>query len=642
MIIATAGHVDHGKTLLVKALTGVDTDRLPEEKKRGLTIELGFAYHDFGDGKLSGFIDVPGHERFIRTMLAGVSGIDFVIFVVAADDGPMPQTAEHLAIMDLLEIRRGVIALTKIDRVSAERCDEVKAQMQDLIANTSLANAPIIGVSALQNIGVDALHDCIAEAARTVPVRDDNGNFRLAVDRSFLLPGAGRVVTGTVFSGCCSVGDQLLLSPARVSLRVREIHAQSQTSEHARAGQRCALNVVGGDLRRYEISRGDWVVEEAACFGVTRFDARIRLLNDEPKALKNRTSVHVHVGAADVTGRVVTLESSQIEPGATGLVQIQLDKMISAVHGDHIILRDQSALRTIGGGIVLDPVPNKRGLTKDTRIAYLQAQTQATPLQALNNVLESVDQISLDRFQKTRNLTAAELAAVADEVAIHIVEDRRERIGITNAKWDSIRADIADSLGAYHREFPDRAGINDAELRPRLSARQSAAIYQAVLADLIADESVVRDGSVIRLPGHSAATSAADRELWDKVANALKRGGKQPPVVHDLSSDLRIAYGELNKFLMKMARDGRLVRVSDKRYFLPPVMREFVEIAEALLAADPKRGFSVKAFRDRAGIGRNAVIEILEYFDRVGYTRRLDQVRVMQKPASDAFAKILG
>jgi len=319
VIIATAGHVDHGKTLLVKALTGIDTDRLPEEKQRGLTIELGFAYHDLGDGTITGFIDVPGHERFIRTMVAGVSGIDVVLFIIAADDGPMPQTAEHLAILDLLGVKRGIVALTKTARVSESRVLEVQAQCRRLLAGPSLANIDIIPLSALTGSGVDELRSGLLELSKTLEPRAVKGNFRLAVDRSFVLKGAGRVVTGTVFSGQVASGDAVYHVPDGGELRVRGIHAQNREAEHAVCGQRTALNLVGAGLRDAELRRGDWIVGTGARFSTRRLETMIRVLPGDSRSLRNRTPVHVHIGAADVTGRVVTFDGNALDPGKPGL-----------------------------------------------------------------------------------------------------------------------------------------------------------------------------------------------------------------------------------------------------------------------------------------------------------------------------------
>ena len=641
MIVATAGHVDHGKTLLVKSLTGVDTDRLPEEKKRGLTIDLGFAYHDLGNGELTGFVDVPGHEKFIRTMLAGVSGIDFVVFVVAADDGTMPQTAEHLAIMDLLDVRAGVVALTKIDRVDEARVAEVSAEISALIANTSLHNAPIIPVSAMTGVGIDGLRDSICAAANELPERKSNGNFRLAVDRSFLLAGAGRVVTGTVFSGQAKVGDTLLLAPAGAELRVREIHAQNQSSEIAKAGQRCALNVVGGDLRREEIHRGDWVVAEPACFSVTRFDARINVLESEGRPLKNRTPVHVHIGALDVTGRIVTLEGTEIAPGENGLVQIQLEQPISTVRGDRIIVRDQSALRTVGGGLVLDPLPLTRGRSREQRLQYVRAMEAASAHAALDESLQHLDTLPLDRFRQAWNLSSAEAQDLWPALDMVVVDDARRQTAITHTRWAEIKAILMAGLRDWHAKYPDRTGVNEDELRVNLSERVTQPIAAAAVAELLTSKKIAREGGLLRLPKHGAVRSPADQALWDKVSTVLGKDPTRPPVVHDMLDAVGETFPVLSKFLAKTAREGELVKISEKRYFMPGAILELIKIVEDLVAADANGQFSVKSYRDGAGIGRNSAIEILEYFDRVGYTLRLDQVRKIRKPAGDAFPGLM-
>ena len=641
MIVATAGHVDHGKTLLVKALTGVDTDRLPEEKKRGLTIDLGFAYHDLGNGELTGFVDVPGHERFIRTMLAGVSGIDFVVFVVAADDGPMPQTAEHLAIMDLLEVTRGVVALTKIDRVSDDRVKEVTDEISSLLGKTCLVGVPIVPVSAMNGAGIDTLREAICSGARELPQRTLAGNFRLAVDRSFLLAGAGRVVTGTVFSGTANVGETLMLAPLGASLRVREIHAQSRASETAIAGQRCALNVVGGDLRRAEIHRGDWILAEPACFGVSRFDARIKVLADEERALKNRTPVHVHLGAADVTGRIVTLDTTDIAPGKEGLVQIQLDRAIAMVHGDSVILRDQSALRTIGGGIVLDPLPITRGRPRSVRMDYVRAMDELSAKKSLRRVFENLDTVPLDRFAQAWNLTPVEAQDLWNKVDMIVVDDGRTQTGLTPKRWSAIQSVIRVGLRDWHARYPDRVGVNENELRVNLAERITERIFNAAVAALLEAKKIVRDGGVVRLPEHGAVKSPAEQALWEKVAALLSDGGIKPPVVHDMLERVGISFPELSKFLAKSAREGQLVKVSDKRYFMPEAVRKLIQMVEEIVGASADGQFSVKEYRDRAGIGRNSVIEILEYFDRVGYTRRIDQARQIRQPAADAFGNLL-
>ena len=417
MIVATAGHVDHGKTLLVKALTGTDTDRLPEEKKRGLTIDLGFAYWQPADGPVIGFVDVPGHERFVRNMLAGVGIVDIALLVVAADDGVMPQTREHLAILDLLGISTGVVALTKIDRVDPARVDEVADSVRAVLSDTRLAGAPVFPLSAHTGDGVAELAAHLEELARTLDARDAGGHFRLAVDRCFTIAGAGLVVTGSVFSGQASVGETVLLSPPGITARIRGLHAQNRQAETARAGQRCALNLAGAELDKDHVHRGDWVLSEAAHAPTARFDAELRVLANEARALKHWTPMHLHLGAADVTCRVAVLEGGRIAPGETGLAQLVLDHAIGALAGDRFILRDQSARRTVAGGRIIDPFAPARGRSRPARLGQLGALRHEDPAAALAGLVAAVPEgIELNRFALARNLRADEAAAVFDTI----------------------------------------------------------------------------------------------------------------------------------------------------------------------------------------------------------------------------------
>jgi len=379
MIIGTAGHIDHGKTTLVRALTGVDTDRLPEEKARGITLDLGYAYTDDG---LLGYVDVPGHEKLVHNMLAGATGIDFLLLVVAADDGPMPQTREHLAIASLLGLGRGAVALTKADAVTPERLAVAREEVAALLVGTPLAQAPVFPVAATSGTGVAELHTHLRAEAAALGEHQAQGGFRLAIDRVFTLQGIGLVVTGTAFAGRIAVGDRLLVTPPGLAARVRGLHVQDRPAQQGRAGQRIAINLAG-DLEKADLARGMWLVAPDLHLPLQRFQCELRAL----ETLHHWLPVHVHLGAADVTGRLALLEGETLAPGAAMLAEILLDKPCGALAHDHFILRDQSATRTLGGGRVLDIFPPARHKRAAERLALLRLLGADDPAIALRAAL---------------------------------------------------------------------------------------------------------------------------------------------------------------------------------------------------------------------------------------------------------------
>jgi len=638
VIVATAGHIDHGKTVLVKALTGVDTDRLPEEKRRGVSIDLGFAYATLGGEMPIGFVDVPGHERFVRNMLAGVTGIDFALLVVAADDGPMPQTVEHLAILDLLGLRSGAVALTKIDRVAPERVTEVRAAIETMMADTGLAGAPVFPLSGLTGDGIPALRDHLIEAGRALEQRRARGGFRLAIDRSFTLSGAGLVVTGTVFSGEVRVGDRLVLSPSGKQVRVRSIHAQNREAATGRAGERCALNIAGPDLDRETVHRGDWVLATGLHAPTDRIDVRLRTLASEPRALRHWTPVHVHLGAVDVTGRVAMLDGWSIPPGGTGRVQLVLDRPVGALHGDRLIVRDQSAQRTVGGGAVIDPFSPRRGRRSPERLAWLDAMETDKPEEALAALLAlSPAGVALDRFALAWNLGSEEFDAVAGAVEMVRVGRPEAPVGLSPAHWKAVGDQVVASLGEWHRRWPDQPGPAEERLGRFMPGRIPAEVLSAAVVTLIRDKRIARDGSSLCLPSHRAAFAAQDAALWERIQPLLDVDDMRPPRVRELAEDLDIDLRPLERLLNHATRMGMLYRVADNRYFLPETVRQLAQEAEKLAKRESENGFDARAYRDATGIGRNVTIQVLEFFDRQGLTRRVGDLRRIAKPADDVF-----
>lgn len=638
MIIATAGHIDHGKTLLVKALTGVDTDRLPEEKQRGVSIDLGFAYDNFAEGTRVGFIDVPGHERFVRNMLAGVTGIDFALLVVAADDGPMPQTLEHLAILDLLGVKSGAVALTKIDRVPPERAAEARRQVDVLVAETGLAGIPVFPVSAITGEGVPGLRHHLAEAAEALAERSRAGQFRLAVDRCFTLAGAGVVVTGTVFSGGVSVGDRLTLSPQGTAVRVRAIHAQNQQAQTGFSGERCAVNITGSGLSKELVHRGDWLLAPAAHAPTRLVDARIRLLPSEERPLAHWSPVHLHLGAADVTGRVAVLEAQSIDPGESGLVQLVLDRPLGALRGDRLILRDQSAQRTIGGGAVIDPFSPRQGRRTQQRLAMLRALEKEPAASRVAAVVEeSPAGVQLNRLALAWNLDNAQSEALwrgADMVRLGRPDDP---IGMANRHWRAARDAVLESLRRWHDAHADQPGPGEDRLRRMLPQRVSPEVLSALVLDLLREGKVAREGSGISLAGHRPALLAADAALWDRVATLLDVSDMRPPRVREIAEELDVDLRTLEQLFARVTRMRMVHRVADNRYYLTETLRQLGQVAESIAGKSPDGMFDARAFRDASGIGRNVAIQVLEFFDGLGLTRREGDARRIHRPAAEVF-----
>ncbi|MGI9385278.1 MAG: selenocysteine-specific translation elongation factor, partial [Methyloligellaceae bacterium] len=636
VIVATAGHIDHGKTVLVKALTGAETDRLPEEKRRGMSIDLGFAYQTLDDDTVLGFVDVPGHERFIRNMLAGVTGIDFALLVVAADDGPMPQTREHLAILDLLGVSAGAVALTKIDRVDAARVDRAAAETSELLRETTLSQAPIFPVSGVTGDGVDALGAHLQAEAMRWGDRRAGGHFRLAVDRSFTLPGAGHVVTGTVFSGRVNVGDQLVLTPPGARVRVRSLHVQNRSAPAGGAGDRCAVNIVGTSLRKVDAHRGDWLLDEAVNAPTARIDASIRVLASEARALKHWTPVHVHCGAGNVTGRVAVLGERAIAPGGSGLVQIVLDREIGALGGDRLILRDQSARRTVGGGRVLDPFAPKRGRARPERLAALRALTVDDPATALASLLAvSPEGVDLAQFARAWNLTPEAADALWTEVPMARIGPDERPFGLTEARLTSLREMMVQALADWHQEFPAAPGAASEALRRALPERLSRPVFDALVADLLASGEIMESGGALRQPAFRPHMAPADAKLWDRIAPLIEAGGLRPPIVRELAAEIDLGHEAVERFLVRTTRLGLVVRVTANRFFPPDAVLALADAAEKAAAGSPDGQFSAAAFRDQTGIGRNLTIEVLEYFDRVGFTWRDGNARAIRRPARD-------
>ena len=644
MIVATAGHVDHGKTTLIRALTGVDTDRLSEEKRRGMTIDLGFAYLPVQSSVAEnaepiGFIDVPGHQRFIRNMLCGVGGTDFVLLVIAADDGPMPQTGEHLAILDLLDIRAGAVALTKIDRVTVERVAAVRAEIKALLSETTLADAPLFPVSAANGVGIEELKHHLMKVAGAFPPRAAAGNFRLAVDRCFSLPGAGLVVTGTAVSGSLATGDTVRVLGSGASARARSIHAQNRNAARGSAGQRCAINLKGAALKSNAILRGEWIVAGDVPEAQPKFDARLRILHSEPRPLAHWTPVHIHLGAADITGRIAVLEGKAIEPRHSALVQLMLDRPIGALHGDRFIVRDQSAQRTIDGGRMVDIFPPARGRSKPGRLAELAAIEMPDPVTALATLLDrAAGGVPLARFRANRNLTREEAEPLFAAVSMLQIATASGPLGFSAARWNELRSSVLTGLAAWHERSPGMSGPAVDRIFQGTDHRLPRETVIAIAAELAREGVIVKSGMGVRLPSHQPRLDAVDEALWQRIEPLLRAGASRPPSLSEISYAIGDGVKRIEVTLGRAAQCSRAIRVSRKHYFLPAPVLALAEIMQALAAQSPDGRVTAADFRDESGIGRNLSIEVLEFFDQVKFTRRLGNVRIVNCAPRELFS----
>jgi selenocysteine-specific elongation factor len=636
MIIATAGHVDHGKTLLVKNLTGIDTDRLEDEKARGLTIDLGFAYEQMDSENTLGFVDVPGHIKFIRNMLAGVGAIDHALLVIAADDGPMPQTLEHLDILDLLGITQATIAVTKIDRVSQQRVDEVIADIESLVQPTGLKNAPFYPVSGTTGEGIQALKDHLVAECKNTGTRSEIGNFRLAIDRCFTIKGSGLVVTGSVFSGKIRIGDELLISPQNISVRVRGIHTQNKIAEQGSKGDRCAINITGPNLNRDLIHRGNWLLAPRVHAPVMRLDARISVLDTEARPLRHWTPVHVHTGANHITGNIAILTDRQISPGDNGLVQLVLNEPVSTCRGDRVIVRDQAATRTIGGGQVIDPFSPRRGRAKQKRIAHLQAMEVPGIEDCLTALLKLHDTgVNLTQFSITWNLTQTEqndlFGPLVDRLVQVTAAGQTFLAGFSEQHWRVHKQHIIEALTAWHQNHKEQLGAAEKQLLASMRPVPWPAVFALALSELISARQVMKSGSYLHIPGHSASLTPPEMKIWQALEPLIRSGGLKPPVVHELSNQSRIPAKQLEQFLKRATQLGLLTRVVKNRSFLPETVAQLGQLAENLAAQQEDGQFTASEYRDVTGIGRNLAIEVLEYFDGTGFTQRQGDKRRLSK-----------
>jgi len=630
LIIATAGHVDHGKTSLIRQLTGVDTDRLEEEKRRGLSINLGFAYLPQDNGTRLGFIDVPGHTRFINTMISGVSGIDLGMLVVAADDGPMPQTLEHLDVLRLLGLRDFVAVISKTDRVPAERVEEVSAKVRRLLENEKY---DLFTVSNITGKGIPELLAFLQGHALRHKTRGVAGNFRMSIDRAFLLKGIGLVVTGTATAGKITVGDALQLLPQRTTLRVRSLRVHDQEAQSGHAGQRCALNITG-NIEKQQITRGDVLTAATNAPLKHRFDARFRLLPNGPFPVKHLSPVKLHIGAKHLEARLYIIDEiagSRLQPGAEALVQIITALPLSCCRGDRFLLRDHSETVTLGGGLVLDPLAPRAGKSREHRLTYLAAMSNDDVEQSLRQLLDTQrNEINLSDFSRSWNLHEQEMLALRDRVAaMHFVQEDISYV-IAMEHWQTAGKSLLKAVQQLHLKHPEKPGIKLSALLSHLEDVMSSTLFRAVLSQAMQETTLSLVGGLVQTSGYKPRESRVDQQCWQTLEKIFETQAAQMPLVSELMKITTWSKPKVLDTLNSAQRQGLVLKLNDRRYGLP---RQLLDYAKKVLTLEANgEEINVTNYRDSTGVGRNLIIELLEYFDSIRFTQRRGGHRVILDP----------
>lgn len=629
-IIGTAGHIDHGKTALIKALTGQDTDRLKEEKERGISIDLGFAYFTLPDGTRAGIVDVPGHERFIRNMLAGAHGIDLVLFTVAADDGVMPQSEEHLDILHLLGTRRGIFLITKADLADAARIAEVREEIELLADGTTLEGAPVIAVSSITGIGLDELRAEIVRQLEGFEARRATGIFRLPLDRAFVIKGHGTVVTGTAMGASVAVGQKLRALPGGHEVRVRSIQVHGESVDRAGLCQRVALNLTGAE--KVVLKRGDLLADDRLGLTTARFDATIEIRPSAKRALKNNERIRVFIATAEAMGRAIILdENGAIAPKSRGLAQVVLDDPVVALAGDRFVVRDQTNVRTLGGGVVLNPLGRRIRKPLEIYRANLAVISAAPSLpetiEALLNLQEDLAQ-SAPRLSQLLNLPGAEVEqAVRDERFVKLSMGDEEGY-TTRSKWDELKRFALAALTTHHQAEPLSPGLEMEALRSRLPYGVGARAFRALVERLGRETEIVREESTLRLRQHQVKLGGDVGKLGAQIEHELGRAEFHPPDLRQLADALKLPAGEMGKLrtvLSALEREGKVAKIATDLYF----GRVALDQARARLIAHLQENSEITAavYRDLLGASRKFAIALLDYFDHSGVTTRVGDVR---------------
>ena len=628
IVLGTAGHIDHGKTTLIKTVTGIDTDRLKEEKLRGITIELGFASMVLPSGQHLGIIDVPGHEKFVKNMVAGAAGIDIVAMVIAADEGVMPQTREHMEICTLLGIKHGLVVLTKIDLVDEEWLELVTDDIRNFIHGTFLEGSPIIPVSSISGQGIPEFMSCLDNLSTMIPDRSSTGLFRLPVDRVFSMKGFGTVITGTLISGHVRSGDTIMIYPSGITSKVRGIQVHNQSVDIAEAGMRTAINFQG--LEKTSINRGDVVSMPEALKSSYMQDVSFHFLPGNKKPFKNRTLIRIHTGTSEMLGFLVLLDREELSPGETSVAQLRLGSPIAVVKDDRFVVRSYSPVRTIGGGHVLNPIPVKHKRFKPDVVKGLEGIVDQAPKAIIPyHVDESgYKGVSFTDLKIMTNIPEKQLNGFIQELMSTktvVQYDKENRFFIHNNQLEGLKKKMLDYLGNYHRANPLKAGMSKEELRSKFPARLDLKLFNLMLNQMIKNNRVVRDENLVRLESHKVSLAGDQAEIRAKILDVYKKSGLTPPYSTELSNILDVDAASIDDMLLLLMNEGLIVKTKQKLYFYADAIHKLKQKLVDFILSNEE--ITTSQFKDLTGVSRKYSIPLIEYFDSINTTIRVGNSR---------------
>jgi len=631
-IIGTAGHVDHGKTALIKAITGIDTDRLKEEKERGISIELGFASLTLPNGRTFGIVDVPGHERFIRNMVSGASGIDMVIMVIAADEGVMPQTREHLHICSLLGIKKGLVALTKVDMVTEEWCDLVKDDVHEFLKGTFLEASPVIPVSSITGAGLEELLDAFGRVASEIEGESDAGIFRLPVDRAFTMKGFGTVVTGTLISGDIKLGEEVEILPTGVTAKVRGIQIHNQSATIAEAGQRTAINLQG--VEKDTIVRGDVLARPRTLKPSIRLDVCVEYLSNNNRRLKNRNLVRFHVGTNEAIGRIILLDREDVEPGAKASAQVVLESPIVAMARDRFVIRSYSPVTTIGGGMIVDPLPKKHKRNSEKVNHEIDLLHDGTDTERAAIIIErsGIEGIGISELEMRtgvhQNILKDILGTLSSKKQVVVLDVDESRI-ISFSIYQNLQGRILLEMRAYHERYPLKEGVSKEELRSTAGQFARPRLFNMAVRELEKRGEIVVERENIRLSGHRVDLKGELEDIRSKIAEIYMDAGLTPPSIKELMEKFAGQRSLAESVINVMLKEGSLIKINEDLYFHKEVLTRLREDYKSLLVRDGKA--TPASMKELTSLSRKFIIPLMEYFDITKLTIRAGDHRILRE-----------